>query len=188
MSNTYKLLIIIAFSIFLAFIYFYSPFTTYLDINVIKSYIAAIPKDTTTVCALLVFFVFGSLCFVSVPLMVVTVNLIFSWWQALGISCIGLLLGSTCAYLLGRLLSIEFKKSSSSNALKLIKQKLNTDTLLAVTLIRISPLPPYSMSGFMLGSLKVNYPKYLFGSLLGVMPITLFSLLMSEFVIIHILN
>lgn len=188
MKNDTKLIAITCSALILIGIYCLSPIGKYLNISDIKDLLQTIPKGAVTLSALLLFFAVGSVSFISVPLMVLTVTLIFNWWQTILISSTGLILGSSLAYLVGNLLSLEFKGSKNSSSIDKIKKRLKDNVLLSVIIIRVSPLPPYSMSSYILGSLKVNFIAYIVGSLIGVMPITLLSVFMGEFVIEYILK
>ena len=53
-------------------------------------------------------------------------------------------------------------------------RELENDTLQLIILVRLSPILPFALMTFVLASVGVNFQRFIFGSILGMLPRTLF--------------
>lgn len=123
-SNRARILILLFFGLVLIILYQTTTIKDYLNFNFLSMYVQTIPKNLETALWLLFFFAVGGVSFISIPLMIITVSLIFNWWITLFICLAGLTLSCSTGYLLGVFINFKSFSPKFEKVVDLVKKGL----------------------------------------------------------------
>ncbi|MCC2606969.1 TVP38/TMEM64 family protein [Planctobacterium marinum] len=154
-------------------VYFLTPLKSFLTIDKVVHLTEEVPVSWVTALAFLLLFFFGGALLIPIPLMSLAVSLIFPTWLSVLIVLPGFALAATGGYLLGQFVDDSLWGESVTKHIDKIKSKLENQVIYAVMALRIAPTPPFTITSMLSGMLKVDYPKYIVGSVLGIMPLGL---------------
>lgn len=179
-SSLIKIALVIAIILGLAALYFFTPLGEYLKIDKITELTDDVPESFLTAIIFLGIFFIGGALLVPIPLIAFTVSLVFNVWVSLLICILGFLLASLSAYSIGRMLGVDFFGDKIEKQLNKIKEKVDDKGPWAILALRMAPTPPFTVTSFIAGSLKINIWKYCLGSTLGIAPLGLSALFFGE--------
>jgi phospholipase D1/2 len=110
--------------------------------------------------------------FVAVPVMalIIATTALYGIWPGLGYAAVGAMASALSVYLLGRQLGHPVLRRFLGPRLNRISERLSEQGILAVTLIRLLPVAPFSMVNLVAGALRVKPLDYAIGTFLGLLP------------------
>jgi uncharacterized membrane protein YdjX (TVP38/TMEM64 family) len=126
--------------------------------------------------AVVAFFVVGN--FVAAPstLMIATTILLFGPWHGAAYAYAGMLVSGSVIYAVGRFAArapVErWLERRGDPRMARFHERVARHALLAVALLRVTPIP-YPLQNVVLGAARIGYRDFAFGTLLGILPITL---------------
>ena len=100
---------------------------------------------------------------------------LFGLWQGFALVSFASVVGASCAFLLGRYFARDWVagKTGSNPKFKALDAAVADRGFFIVFLCRLSPVFPFNLLIYALGSTSVRFPAYVLGSWLGMMPGTL---------------
>lgn len=121
---------------------------------------------------LVVIAVFVLAGFVAVPVvaLIIAATALYGIWPGLGYAAAGAMASALSVYLLGRQLGHPLLRRLLGPRLNRISERLGEQGILAVTLVRLLPIAPFSMVNLVAGALRVKPLDYVIGSFLGLLP------------------
>jgi uncharacterized membrane protein YdjX (TVP38/TMEM64 family) len=136
----------------------------------IAVYIDRIREEPWVIPAVLAGFVFGSLILIPITAMIVGVGLAFPPVMAFSLAMGGSLLASWATYGIGRYWAWSKGRFLSRPWVQNVAEKLRQGGFLSVAAIRLAPIAPFSVVGYVAGGLRIRVHDYLIGSFLGLAP------------------
>jgi uncharacterized membrane protein YdjX (TVP38/TMEM64 family) len=141
-----------------------------LDPSTLTSAIAHYPAAPLIFIAL---HVIASLLFVPRTMMGVVAGLIFGLWWGIVWTTLGSLAGAVTGFLLARYVNGGLIDLESLPRFGPVLQRAEAGGWRAVTMLRLVPLIPHTLSNYALGLTRLSLGGYTVGSLLGQMPMTI---------------
>ncbi len=122
-----------------------------------------------------IFLVVGTLCsLLMLPIspVVVASGLLFGFWIGLGMSLVVLLLSSAIAFELGGHFWDRFSHHSAfqNKYFKAIRKAIESEGVYLVGLLRLTPFIHFTVGNLFYGSLSLKFWRFLFASMLGMLP------------------
>jgi uncharacterized membrane protein YdjX (TVP38/TMEM64 family) len=119
---------------------------------------------------MLALFVIGG--FVMMPLLALlaATALVFDPLAAIAIALTGALLNAAAVYLAGAKLIREWAEHSFGDAIARVRKALQARGVIAVAMVRMVPIAPFSLVNVAAGMIGVPFRDYLFGTFLGLAP------------------
>jgi phospholipase D1/2 len=115
-------------------------------------------------------FVLAGLVAVPVVALIIATTALYGIWPGLGYAAAGAIASALTVYLLGRKLGHPLLRRLIGPRLNRISESLSEQGILAVTLVRLLPIAPFSMVNLVAGALKVRLLDYVIGTFLGLLP------------------
>ena len=120
--------------------------------------------------AMLALYVIGG--FVMIPLLALltATALVFEPVTAIAVALTGSLLNAAAIYFVGATLIRERAERSFGEAIARVRGALQSRGVIAVAMIRMVPVAPFSLVNVAAGSIGIPFREYLFGTFLGLAP------------------
>jgi phospholipase D1/2 len=120
--------------------------------------------------AMLALYVIGG--FVMMPLLALltATALVFDPVAAIAVALTGALLNASAVYFAGAKLIREWAERSFGEPIGRVRNALQSRGVIAVAMIRMVPVAPFSLVNVAAGSIGVPFREYLFGTFLGLAP------------------
>ena len=120
--------------------------------------------------AMVALYVIGG--FVMMPLLALlaATALVFEPVTAIAVALTGALLNATAVYFAGATLVREWAERSFGAAIARVRAALQARGVIAVAMIRMVPVAPFSLVNVAAGSIGIPFREYLFGTFLGLAP------------------
>jgi uncharacterized membrane protein YdjX (TVP38/TMEM64 family) len=121
----------------------------------------------------IVLHVAASLFFVPRTLLAVAAGLLFGGWWGPVWAALGSLAGAVAGYLVARHLYSGFVRRADPTRLRALLARADNGGWRMVTMVRLLPLIPHSLTNYAFGLTRVRLSSYMIGSLLGQLPLTI---------------
>jgi uncharacterized membrane protein YdjX (TVP38/TMEM64 family) len=123
-------------------------------------------------------FVVGGLVAFPVILLIVATAASFDPVTGLAASLCGILASAALVFATGRLFGEQMVRRIAGGRLERVRNKLVGNGVLAVALIRLVPIAPFSLVNLVAGALRVGFTEFMLGTVLGMVPglVTIFAL------------
>lgn len=110
--------------------------------------------------------------FVMMPLLALltATALVFDPLTAIAVGLTGALLNASAVYFAGAKLIREWAERSFGGAIARVRNALRSRGVLAVAMVRMVPVAPFSLVNVAAGTIGVPFREYLFGTFLGLAP------------------
>jgi phospholipase D1/2 len=120
--------------------------------------------------AMLALYLIGG--FVMMPLLALlaATALIFEPVTAIAVALTGALLNASAVYFVGAKLLREWVERSFGQPIARVRKALQSRGVLAVAMVRMVPVAPFTLVNIAAGSIGVPFREYLFGTFLGLAP------------------
>lgn len=122
------------------------------------------------VLAMFAAFVLGGLLLVPVTLLIGVAVLVFGPIEGALYAIVGALASAASTYALGRVLGRDVVRRLAGRGLNALSRRLAKTGLLAMTLVRLLPLAPFSIVNAVAGASHIGWRDFLLGTLLGMVP------------------
>jgi len=148
----------------------WTPLRDWLDLNALIGYADRLDELPATPVLVLAAYVVAGLMVVPVTVLIAATAVVFG--PALGAvyALAGSLLSGLTTYLIGRTLGRETVRRLAGERLNAISRKLAERGLLAVVLVRIMPVAPYSIVNIVAGASHIGLRDFLLGTAIGLLP------------------
>lgn len=175
----FKFVVVLLVLLALAAAWRWTPLSDWLSPQLISDALDALPNPYMRALVAVGGFVLASLLMVPVTLLAVIAGIVFGSAQAFMFAFAGALISSAFGFLGGRSLSRGTLERLLGPRLKKFTKRLTDRGTLAVALLRLVPISPFTVFNFVAGASHLGFRQFMFGSILGLAPgigaITLFS-------------
>ena len=120
--------------------------------------------------AILAAFCLATMLFVPVNFVIAATGALFGPLPGLLYAIVGALLGAGLSFAIGRALGREWIRRIASRRLNAINQRLERHGLLAMTVLRLLPIAPFTVVNLVAGASEIRARDYMLGSLFGMTP------------------
>jgi uncharacterized membrane protein YdjX (TVP38/TMEM64 family) len=141
-----------------------------LDPSALAALIAAYPAAPLVFLAL---HIVASLTFVPRSLLGLAAGMVFGVWWGLLWAALGSVVGAVVGFLLARYVHAGLFERARWGRFTALLERAERGGWRMVTLIRLMPVIPHSLSNYALGLTRLRLGDYAFGSLLGQLPLTI---------------
>jgi phospholipase D1/2 len=129
-------------------------------------------------------FALASLALVPLSALLVAVVLLLGPWQGAIVGWLGSLIGGGMGYAAGRLLWREAVRRLAGKRVNTLSRMLGRRGVVAVILVRVVPLAPFTVVNMVAGSSHVGFRDFLLGTAIGLAPgIALFAIASDRIVV-----
>jgi len=157
----------------------WSPLSELADVSGLIGWILSFRDDWVMVAAVMGVFIIGSLVMFPVTVLIVVAGLLFGPWEGFAIATTGSLLGALAGYCAGAVFGKSLIARFSNGWMRSLDEKIARKGILAVAVIRILPIAPFTLVNLAAGASKVGFRDYAIGSIVGMVPgiaaLTLFA-------------
>ncbi|ALC15219.1 phosphatidylserine/phosphatidylglycerophosphate/cardiolipin synthase [Desulfuromonas soudanensis] len=169
-SKAWRFAAVVALAMLLAVLWRWSPLKEWLTLEALLDLAGRIRRSPLSVPILLAVYVLGSCLMVPVTLMILATALTFGPFQGFTLALAGSLLGGLASYLLGRLLGRDVVRKLAGKKLNRLSRKLARRGWLAVALVRVVPIAPFTVVNMIAGSTHISARSFLLGTAIGMGP------------------
>src|SRR5581483_11408451 len=148
----------------------WTPMRAWLDVGLLSDYLANFRNYPGAPLLAIGAFIVGGLIVMPVTLMVVATALAFGPLQGFLYSLIGGVTSALLMYLLGRTLGRDTVRRFAGSRLNRLSRRLGERGVLAVALLRMLPVAPFTVVNLVAGASHIGLRDYLLGTLLGMGP------------------
>ena len=156
-------------------IWWLTPLRAWLDVHRVVQWLDSFGNSPLAPLALLLAYLIGGVVFVPVNLLIAATVLVFGPWLGILYALIGSVLDAWLLYEIGRRIPASGLRDRIERATQRLRGKLARHGVLAVTLVRIVPVAPYSAVNLAAGALRIPRRDYLLGTAFGMLPGIVFN-------------
>lgn len=151
----------------------WTPMREWLDINLLSDYLTSLRQYPGAPLLAIGAFLVGGLIVMPVTLLIVATVIAFGPVQGFIYALIGGLSSAVMVYCIGRTLGRDTVRRFAGSRLNRLSKRLGERGVLAVALVRVLPVAPFSIINLVAGASHIGLRDYVFGTLLGMGPGTL---------------
>lgn len=145
--------------------------TDYINLNEIFAYIESLDDNSGTALGLIILiYLVGGVFAVPVTILVVATVMIFGPVYGFIIAMVGTNLSAILVYWIGNFLGSELVRKFAGRKVNKISKDLAKRGILAMTLVRMVPVAPFSIVNLIAGVSHIKFIDYFFGTLFGMFP------------------
>ncbi len=167
-----KMFLIIAVAA-LASLWLFTPLREMSRPETIIHFLSNVPRDWRTFVFLQGLFAIGTLVYVPVAVVALAGAMIFPFWMGLLCALMGSFLAACTGFLMGALLSSPTKPSSLLRSHTEVIGHIYSRGAWAILALRLAPTPPFAFTSMLAGALRIRFPGYLAGTMVGCFPLML---------------
>ena len=161
---------VIVLCLLLAILWRWSPLGNWFTLNNLLETADAIRNSPIATLLVLSIYVIGSCLMFPVTLLVLATALSFGPYTGFALALSGSLLGGLASYLLGRWLGRDVVHTLAGERVNRLSCKLAKRGWLAVALVRVVPIAPFTIVNMVAGSSHISTRSFLIGTALGMGP------------------
>lgn len=166
----WRLVAVIAGALVLALLWRFSPLKQWLTLDHLLAAADSLRESVLAIPIVLLIFVVGSCLMVPVNLLILATALSFGSLKGFALALLGSLMGGLVSYLLGRWLGREVVRKLAGNKLNRMSRKLARRGWLAVALLRMVPIAPFTLVNMAAGASHISTRSFLIGTAIGMCP------------------
>lgn len=148
----------------------FTPLGEWLNFDQLVGYAEELDGAPFAPLAVILAFVVGGFAIVPVTLLIAVTAIVFGPVQGALYSFIGATLSATVVYAIGRKLGRDAVRRLAGQRLNALSRRLGRRGLLAMTLVRIVPIAPFSMINIVAGASHIGWRDFLLGTMIGLAP------------------
>lgn len=168
--QAWRFFALIAGAVVLALLWRWSPLQQYLTLDNFLAAADALRQNVLAIPIVLVVFVVGSCLMIPVNLLILATALSFGPITGFALALAGSLLGGLASYLLGRWLGREVVRKLAGKKLNRLSRRLARRGWLAVALLRMVPIAPFTLVNMVAGASHISTRSFLIGTAIGMCP------------------
>ena len=172
----------------LALLWLDTPLREWVDIARLVAAAHQLGDSPFAPLAVLVAFVAGGLVVAPVNVLIGATMIVFGPLAGICYAMLGSLLNAWVLYEIGRVLPAERLRARLDRPLRLLTGRMSHQGILAIMLIRIVPVAPYSVVNVIAGAAHVARIQYLVGTALGMLPGIILNALLIDRLIAALLH
>jgi len=148
----------------------FTPLGSALDMDTLVAWGDMVRDSPAAPLWVLWAFVAGSSAMFPVTALVAATAMAFPPWQGFGYALAGVLSGAAATYGLGRMAGRNTVRRLAGRRLNRLSRRLARQGVVAVTLVRLVPLAPFSVVNMVAGASRIGLRTFLAGTMLGMAP------------------
>jgi uncharacterized membrane protein YdjX (TVP38/TMEM64 family) len=154
----------------LAALWRWSPLRQWLNMDSLLAAVDFIRGSVMTIPIVLMLYVIGSCLMFPITLLVLATALSFGSVTGFALAFSGSLLGGFVSYLLGRWLGRDAVRKLAGEKLNRVSRKLARRGWLAVAVVRVVPIAPFTIVNLVAGASHISARSFLIGTAIGMGP------------------
>ncbi|MBC7792519.1 MAG: VTT domain-containing protein [Clostridia bacterium] len=166
----YRLILVVAVLVGLASAWRWSPLHAYLDPRYLAEVAAPLREEPWAWAAAVLAYVAAGLLSFPLILLVLQSGLVFGAERGIPIAYAGAMLSSATTFSIGRLIGRGFVGKITGKRLRVVMSRLRDSGVLAITMVRILPIAPFSIINIVAGASGVGFSRFMVGTLVGMSP------------------
>ena len=103
-------------------------------------------------------------------ILVVTTGMLFSTEWAMLCATLGALSSSAAGYVVGHWLGRETIEKHGGTMVRRAEQYIQNNSFNSMVLINLLPVAPFTMTNMLAGAFRLDFPRYMLGSAVGIIP------------------
>ncbi len=149
----------------------WTPLAEQIDIGEITTWALYLRNSPARLVIILAAYFVGSLLVVPITVLIIATALVFGPMLGSVYSLVGCFLGAGITYALGYFLGRDFvQQITGPDQWEHVKRKIGQADIMAVAIMRLLPVAPFTVVNVILGAFQVSVRDYILGSLLGLTP------------------
>ncbi|MBE0574916.1 MAG: VTT domain-containing protein [Desulfuromonadales bacterium] len=168
--KAWRFAMVITSALLLAILWRWSPISHWLTMDNLLATVDSIRESSMLVPIVLSVYVVGSCLMFPVTLMILVTALSFGPFMGFALAFCGSLMGGLASYLLGRWLGRDVVRKLAGENINRLSRKLARRGWLAIALVRIVPIAPYTIVNMVAGSTHISTRSFLIGTSIGMGP------------------
>jgi phospholipase D1/2 len=166
----------------------WTPLHNWLDVDALVAFADRIDDLPGTPALVLGAYVVAGLLVVPVTVLIAATGIVFGPVLGIVYALAGALLSGFVTYSLGRRLGRDTVRRLAGARLNAISRKLAERGLLAVVLVRLVPVAPFSIVNVVAGASQIHLRDFLLGTFLGLLPGVLGTVLFVDRIVASVRN
>ncbi|WP_321368616.1 VTT domain-containing protein [uncultured Desulfuromusa sp.] len=158
----------------------WSPLSLWLNVENLMAAADYVRESSLMVPIVLVIYLLGSCLMFPINLLILATALSFSALTGFFLALCGSVLGGLASYLLGRCLGRNAVQKLAGKKVNQLSRKLARRGWLAVALIRVIPIAPFTVVNMVAGASHISARSFILGTLIGMCPGILAIMIFEE--------
>ena len=154
----------------LALVWRYTALNQYVSVESLLQVGESVRATPWAPLAIVAAFVVLGLCVVPLTALIAITAALYSPWIAVPLSLAGALASGAASFSIGRVLTRTAVREIAGPRLSALSKRLRKRGLLAVMLVRLLPIAPYTIVNIVAGASRIRWRDFLLGSALGLLP------------------
>lgn len=151
----------------------YTPLAQWADAERITAWMESLRQSRWAPVIVVGVFVVGGLIVFPLVLLIAATATVFDPLTAVIVALTGSLANAVTLYMLGRLVMRETVMNAFATAVGKLQQALSHTGIVAVAVVRMVPIAPFTLVNLAAGAIGVRLRDYVLGTLIGLLPGTL---------------
>jgi len=172
----------------LAVLWLDTPLREWVDVPRLVAAAHQLGDSPLAPVAVLAAFIAGGLVVAPVNVLIAATMIVFGPLAGVAYALLGSLLNAWVLYEIGRVLPASQLRARLDRPLRLLTGRMSHQGILAIMLIRIVPVAPYSVVNVIAGAAHVARVQYLVGTALGMLPGIILNALLVDRLIAALLH
>jgi len=168
--KTWRFAALLAGAILLAILWRWSPLREWLSLDNLLAAADAIRNTPLTIPIVLAIYVVGSCLLFPINLLILATALSFGSVMGFALALSGSVLGGLASYLMGHWMGRDVVSRLAGDRLNRLSRRLARRGWLAVALVRVVPIAPYTIVNMVAGASHISARSFLIGTTIGMCP------------------
>ncbi|HEX9777476.1 MAG TPA: TVP38/TMEM64 family protein, partial [Geopsychrobacteraceae bacterium] len=161
---------VMALALLLAALWRWSPLNQWLNMDRLLAAADTLRESPLAVPTVLALYVLGSCLMFPITVLILATALSFGPLSGFALALTGSLLGGWASYLLGRWLGRDAVRKLAGEKLNRLSRKISRRGWLAVAVVRVVPIAPFTIVNLVAGSTHISGRSFLIGTAVGMGP------------------
>lgn len=168
--KAWRFAVVIMLAALLAILWRWSPLRHWLTMDKLLAMADYVRESPMTIPIVLAIYVAGSCLMFPITLMILATALSFGPYLGFTLAFTGSMLGGLASYFMGRWLGRDVVRKMAGKKINRLSRKLARRGWLAVAVVRIIPIAPYTIVNMVAGSTHISTRSFLIGTAIGMGP------------------
>jgi phospholipase D1/2 len=169
-QKAWRFVIVVVCAALLAILWRWSPLGESLTLDNLLAIATYLRESPMTIPFVLAVYLLGSCLMFPVTLLILATALSFGPYMGFALAFSGSLIGGLASYLMGRWLGRDVVRKLAGEKINRLSRKLARRGWLAVAVIRVIPIAPFTIVNLVAGSTHISTRSFLIGTAVGMGP------------------
>jgi uncharacterized membrane protein YdjX (TVP38/TMEM64 family) len=148
----------------------WTPLAGMIEIDTVATWVVSVRNHPARPIIIMAAYVVGSLLLLPITVLIMATAVVFGPILGSAYSFAGSLLAAAVTYAVGYFLGKDFIRQITGPKWKRVERKISQTGILAVAVMRLLPVAPFTVVNIISGAFQVPLWQYVLGSLLGLAP------------------